>query len=541
MQIKTKIILCIVAQAAIINILSFITVWNVSVQTKNYTKIDVVEMQLRNLSQLESASLNLFIDIRRDLLDEKAIPNFDLDLRFENLYKLISEIEKNTSKKLTLRLRRTQAKEYLSADHSMRSGLKRIYDNVQAAQSLMAINQIKKGQKLLREVLNQRTNEYYMNQLIVAVAMEKAEILQLNSEIELANAHAKFVAYSAAISAVILTALVAHILIFRLARGLSQLNEGASAIAEGRFEQRIDLPGTDELSGLANSVNQMAHHVLVERKALKLSNTLLDHKVTDRTRELSLANAELKKRDNLRSQFFADIGHELRTPITVIRGEAEVALLEMDEGHDRYRGSLELILVVASQLAQLINDIFLIAREQAGVSDMRMTEVDLKQILEDTSRQMEGVIAQSNIALHLKLAAEEASVEGDHRRLIQLMTILVSNSLQHSVGCRKILIELRQQNSNWLIVFEDDGPGIAQDEAYAVFDRFYSNPSNIHIRENGHSGLGLSIARSIVKSHGGRIWVDTDYNAGARFCMTFPVINEVPSATNRPKGEAEIT
>lgn len=268
-----------------------------------------------------------------------------------------------------------------------------------------------------------------------------------------------------------------------LTRTLRDLTEATRAVAKGDLTQRVTIRSHDELGELALSVNQMT--------------------------------AELEHSRELRRKMIADIAHDLRTPLSVILGHAE-ALSEGALPPDS--DTFYIIHDEAQRLNRLVEDLRTLSLSDAGELPLSRTFVSPEELLERVAAAYKPHARQKNIALLVHSAPSLPEVNIDQDRMIQVMGNLLDNALRYtpvdgsitlSAGCSLDHVELRVQ---------DSGPGIPAENLPFVFDRFYRGDKSRR-RGEGGSGLGLSIAKSIVELHGGVIRVESEPGKGVVFIV----------------------
>ncbi|MEL6679618.1 MAG: HAMP domain-containing sensor histidine kinase [Pseudomonadota bacterium] len=328
------------------------------------------------------------------------------------------------------------------------------------------------------------------------------------------------------IVAVIVGMVVLAFSVERMRAGLSQLSSGAARFAHGDLTHRIKCEGQDEFTQLAEQFNAMATEIQSDRHLRERHRRSLEDSVIERTTELKEANIELLERERQRRIFFADLGHELRTPLTVMRGEAEIALRARRDREAAYGAALTRVVDISDQLTRLVNDIFLLARAQSGMLDLRERPLDLAAVVRASSAEMTNWVEKNGGRIHLSLPDDPAIIEGDETRLMQVLRILVTNAAQHGGERPVITVALERDGSQWRLSVTDTGPGIPMEEREQVFTRFYKGGGE----RVGGTGLGLPIARTLVQAHGGRIWIDGAAGSGATFRLTFPMADAAPVA-----------
>lgn len=318
-------------------------------------------------------------------------------------------------------------------------------------------------------------------------------------------------------------------ILWRLRRGLEVISEGSEMLSIGNLDHRITWNRGDELGSVATMLNQMAERMQQNQAELNAVQAELEQTVEMRTRALAEANDELRHRDEMRRQFFAEMGHELRTPVTAIRGQAEVALRAKVDKEAAQFSALERIVSLTDQLTQDVSSLFFIAREQAGVLDLRRDPIDLAVLAKNCLANMQAYLDNEQAIVSSEFGpGSNFVIDGLENRLCQLMTTLVSNAIHHShVGVR-VHVQVRESDEYVFLTISDDGPGIPSMERERVFQRFYRLTGN-HGPGGFGTGLGLPIARSLVHAHGGVIHIDDSQMGGTEVNIRFEKSKETQS------------
>ena len=420
---------------------------------------------------------------------------------------------------------------------ALRLELEEAFADIRETERLFAAGEGEAARAFLGTSLQTRIDGRINGMIEAALADERSELAEALEEIEVVNRIGVWAAVAATVIGLILTGVVIFMLVLRLRTSLVNLESGAEIFAAGQLDHEIPVSGDDEFAVLAGRFNGMARQLLRQREALEEARATLEQRVAERTEALRAANAELERRDAMRRRFFADIGHELRTPITAVRGEAEVALRAKQDQQEIYHSALDRIVDIADQLTRFVNDIFLIAREQAGVLDLRSDVIDLKQAVCAGVEHMRTMIDQHDVTVTTELGEDPVLIEGDAQRLGQLIRILLSNAIRHAPSGVQILVVLRRVKGGWELSVEDDGPGIPESEIHRVFERYYRGGASAVPADQGGTGLGLPIAKSLVQAHGGRIWIDPDFGSGTAVRAVLPALEDQgpPEACDDPE------
>jgi heavy metal sensor kinase len=222
------------------------------------------------------------------------------------------------------------------------------------------------------------------------------------------------------------------------------------------------------------------------------------------------------------AQFTADASHELRTPVSLIRTEAELAL-RRSRTETEYKESLRQILHEAERTTHLIEQLLQVARADSGRESLAMQTLDLTKILGGTVGIWQQVAAARNIEFSTSIPEVDVSVMGDQTLLRRLADILLDNAFKYtpSPGSVQMALEVRQEAA--VITVQDSGVGIPHEEQEKIFERFY-RVDRARSREQGGVGLGLAIARWIVSQHHGTISVESRQGEGAIFRVNLPLI-----------------
>jgi signal transduction histidine kinase len=293
------------------------------------------------------------------------------------------------------------------------------------------------------------------------------------------------------------------------------------ALGRGDFTARAPVLGDDELGELAVGLNDMAEQ-------LQASHETLELRVRQRTEEVQRLLKE-------RTQFFASVSHEFRTPLAVILGQVNM-LRDADFRKRNSPRSLETIQESSEQLLSLIDDLLAAARAEAGQLDVRMESVRLTDVIAGVRRTLEGLAHSGEHDLTIDVPKQLAAVHADPARLREILLNLVDNSVKYTPAGG--LIEVSATNGNGMISVSvrDNGPGIPKRLTKKIFQPFAQVPGTSTQRGQSSSGLGLALTKRLVEAQGGTVWFDSTKGAGTTFVFTLPLADEQPPT--RGKGKA---
>jgi two-component system, OmpR family, sensor histidine kinase BaeS len=238
------------------------------------------------------------------------------------------------------------------------------------------------------------------------------------------------------------------------------------------------------------------------------------HEVRSVARAFNSMSARLEADKARRQSFLADVAHELRTPLAVIRGQAEAiadGVYPADEAH------LAPILDATRTLGLLVEDLRTLALSDAGSLFLNREEVDLRMLVEDAVAGAATQAAAAGVDLRADVEEGLGAIEADPARLRGVLANLLSNALRHTPAGGSIGVTAAREGSEALLSVEDSGEGIPPDLLPRVFDRFVRGAGSTG------SGLGLAIARDVVEAHGGRIAVESRPASGTRVRVWLPL------------------
>jgi signal transduction histidine kinase len=213
----------------------------------------------------------------------------------------------------------------------------------------------------------------------------------------------------------------------------------------------------------------------------------------------------------------ADIAHELRTPLTVIRGDLEALLDGVFELTPEALASLQ---EETLMLSRLVDDLRALAQAEAGQLRLERQPTDLADLLRGVVAGFKLQAESQGQALRLEVPPNLPLVDADPQRVRQMVANLISNAFRHAPDSGRVTVEATRRSGAVQISVADDGPGIAPEDLPYVFDRFWQG-GKVRVKgADSSGGLGLAIARELVRAHGGQIWVESKVGEGTTFHFT---------------------
>ncbi|MCF6256305.1 MAG: ATP-binding protein [Gammaproteobacteria bacterium] len=380
------------------------------------------------------------------------------------------------------------------------------------------------AQAVLRTVLEQTIDQQFNPIIDRAIAEEREELTNARQQAQQLLDDLKWMAAITAVVTFFLALAMAAWLLHSLSTPLNQLVKGVRQVAKNDLTHRIKLSGRNEFTYLAKNFNDMTQQLTQQRQHLLLAQAELENKVDTRTYELQQANEKLQHIDEGRLRFLADISHELRTPLTAIRGEAEVTARGKNKSTKEYRDALIRIVELSGQLGKLVEDLLFMARSESASLRFNLSPLVLNNLLNDVCENTQALVRQQQLHLSLELPEHDISVSGDRMRLRQVLLILIDNACRYSRSDSKIIITLHADKDRAIMVVSDQGIGIPSAELVEVFKRFYRGKQARNKVPSG-SGLGLPLAKSIIKAHQGTIEASSTPGRGTQVTITLPILS----------------
>lgn len=294
-----------------------------------------------------------------------------------------------------------------------------------------------------------------------------------------------------------LVAVILGTWLFRhITRPMGELRLAAQKLAEGNLAVRIPVRKPDEVGRVAMAFNHMA--------------------------------GQIEQQEGLRQQMVADVAHELRTPLSVMQGNLEAMMdglitpdeTELAELHDE-----------VLRLSRLVEDLRLLSLADAGELALEREKVDAGELVETVVRRLTPLAKSEGVALSGEIGPAPMIIPGDRGKLQQALVNLVDNGIRYTPPGGSVRVRAQRQNGTVYLVVTDQGPGIDPADLPYVFERFWRG-SKSRSRDEGGSGLGLSIVKQIAALHGGQVSVALPPDGGSQFSLVLPADQTVKKASS---------
>ncbi|MGE3803151.1 MAG: ATP-binding protein [Gemmataceae bacterium] len=302
-----------------------------------------------------------------------------------------------------------------------------------------------------------------------------------------------------------------------IVKPVKHLKEVSDAISAGKLNVRSEIQTGDEFEDLSHAFNRMLRSLVAMQDQWRKVNADLDRKVD----ELARANMALYESNRLKSDFLATMSHELRTPLNSILGFSEV-LLSNDNLNEKERRWVQNIQSSGGTLLNLINDILDLAKIEAGKMEVRLEEFSLADICEGLCNMFKPLAEKKNIDLRSNIDASIPTLRQDVVKLQQILSNLLSNAIKFTPEGGRVILKAEAEPLDVIITVTDTGVGIAPEDQDLVFEKF-RQAGNPLTREQGGTGLGLSVVRELSKLLGGEVTLKSELGRGSTFTVRLPL------------------
>ena len=324
----------------------------------------------------------------------------------------------------------------------------------------------------------------FENEQIGTLALIISERLYEEIDLAFARSNNQTLRFSA-IAGLLFAAIISLVLTMNITGPIRKLGRGTRSLISGEFKTRVSIQNRDELGKLSRDFNILA-------------------KTLDK-------NSESQK------QWLADISHELRTPIAILKSELEA----VEDGIREFdKETLQSLTHEVKRINNLVNDLYELTLADLGAMKYQMREMNIGSCLKEVIESYRDRLESSEIEIK-KLINTDGAFLGDSYRLEQLFTNLIENTLRYTDSPGKLEIQLKENKEDILIKFSDSEPGVDPDVMDKVFDRFFREELS-RSREKGGAGLGLAICHEIVEAHSGKIKATKSEYGGLSIEISLP-------------------
>jgi histidine kinase len=292
----------------------------------------------------------------------------------------------------------------------------------------------------------------------------------------------------AVLAASIVALAVSYVFSRNILAPVQVMKNASQRIAEGHYDERVEINGKDELHQLAESFNKMA--------------------------------GQLEQVETMRRRLIGDVAHELRTPLTSIKGSAEGL---MDGVLPASTETYSQIHAEAERLSRLVDDLQELSRVEARAVQLDICSSDATALVQTVTKRLRHQFDEKQVILTLSLPHDPVLVLADEDRIIQVLTNLIGNALQYTPPDGTVTVSVERDKTEARFFVRDTGYGIPAEHLVHIFDRFYRVDKS-RSRAHGGSGIGLTIVKHLVEAHGGEIRAESaGENKGSVFIFTLPL------------------
>ena len=300
--------------------------------------------------------------------------------------------------------------------------------------------------------------------------------------------------------------------------GYASIETAVNAVNEGAYAYFVKPINPDEIkTTIANALKQ---------QRLSLENKRLVESLQHSNRLLFEANEELKKATQAKSEFLAQMSHDLRTPLNVIIGFSELMRDEVPgKVNEEQRQCLDDILTSSKHLLDLINDVLDLSKIESGKMKLKLTNIALSDVIELLRSTVVPILAPRKQSLDVEIEEGLPQVHADKSKVREVLFNLLSNATKSTPDSGKLRVKAVRDGDWCQVSVIDNGIGIKKEDQERIFEPFYQLDNPLTTERRG-TGLGLTLVKQIIESHGGQIWVDSEYGRGSRFTFTLPLATD---------------
>lgn len=381
------------------------------------------------------------------------------------------------------------------ADAAAQDLLSQIQRDYQSYQELVADEaQLIRAKKVYPQTEYKQAKDQFVDAILASLEEIKANQQQAThaklNQLAQTLDHALQVSIMITSACLIAIVLLSLLITRSITRPLAQLKSKTREIAEGRFDAGLRISSPPELAELAAAFNRMC----------------------DRLKDL----------DRMKEDFSASMAHELKTPLTCIK-EGAAQLLDGIGGEitDKQREILATVAGNTNRLVHVVNSLLDLSKMKAGMWNYEFETFSLDQLIRVIVAEIAPLVEAKQIILETAIDASLPPARLDPERMLQVLRNLIGNAVKFTPNEGQVRVGAKFIEGKLEVVVHDSGPGIPAENLTAIFEKYIQG--NQHGTHRGHgTGLGLAIAKSIITSHGGEIWAESQLGQGSKFFFTLP-------------------
>lgn len=324
---------------------------------------------------------------------------------------------------------------------------------------------------------------------------------------------------------IIFSALIIGVFISnQVVKPIQKLTEGAREIGKGNLNYRINIKSKNEIGELASSFNLMSDALKKSRQKLYEYSQGLEKQVKERTKELTSANSRLRELDATKSEFVSIASHQLRTPLTAMKGYLSL-VLEGTYGPlaRKMQKPIQNVYDSNQRLIHLVNDLLSLSRIESGKMRLELEPTNIQEVVQSVIEELQVKAKQKNLKLIFKDPQTPLpAISVDEEKIRNVILNLIDNSIRYTEQ-GSVTASIEQAGKMARITIQDTGEGMEQEEIEKLFESFSRGQAGKKLSTEG-IGLGLYIARQFVEMHKGKVWAESaGENKGSTFHIDLPV------------------
>lgn len=302
--------------------------------------------------------------------------------------------------------------------------------------------------------------------------------------------------YKIILTSMAVALLIVTILIYytsqRISRPLTKINKITKRIASGEFHRRLDIKSNDEIGQLSASFNNMAQ--------------------------------ELEKIEEMRKEFIANVSHELRSPLTLIKGYMK-GIMDSDISEEKRKQYVNIAYEETERLTELINNLLDLSKMESGNYPLNIVKFDINELLRRNIIKFGNKLEEKDINVEVEFAKDSLAVFGEQESISQVVSNIIDNAIKFMNNNDNLTIETNIKDKKVFISIADTGVGISKEEQKNIWKRFYKGDKSRSRQVKG-TGLGLPIVKEIIKNHKENIWVESEAGKGTKFIFTLDLAED---------------